>query len=566
VTAGAAAVALGAGGGLFAAGGAALAGGTLGTVSMGFGTALAASVIGGAVGSAVSQLAGMALGVVDKFSWRQVASGGLTAGALAGLGGFLGAAQPGSWAETAANALRQKDVVGYSLKGVFSYGTSQAANRVAGLSTSFSWRDLAATAVGSAAAGSIGESSAFSGLGDFTRATITGQLSAFASAKIKDQWFGGGPINYGQVAADAFGNALGNYAVGQMEPKAAVPANPYAKANDLWRYSLADAGNDDATMSTELSLRDRTMSSAAVAQSVEDAYAGGGVSVEVIPQGEYAWDPVDELGPEYQFENMLAEQRAFGGSAAIAADGRSYEQPWVGGVSGSYFEPIIGTALSAEQAVFQPLFAGQGYDYYFSQSGMAAVEPQSIDKINKEIHEFADTYGNAANYSALALGAFAKIPGSRILASAGKLQSINLWKVGAAEDLSSAISVFRSPSGKTINALLDSSGKYGKLIGGTGYIGTTLSLVDDARYIRSMPENKKLAAYAATAANTLGNSMATTLGFMLGASLGSAPTPAVFMTVPAGAALGAGAFSTGYDSAIAPMVRDAFGVPDKYRK
>ena len=63
---------------------------------MTFGTALAASVIGGAVGSAVSQLTGMALGVVDKFSWCQVASGGLTAGAFAGLGSFLSTAQSGS--------------------------------------------------------------------------------------------------------------------------------------------------------------------------------------------------------------------------------------------------------------------------------------------------------------------------------------------------------------------------------------------------------------------------------------------------------------------------------------
>ena len=98
-------------------------------------------------------------------------------------------AQPGSWASKASSALKQESVVGYSLKGVFSYGTSQAANRVAG-------------------------------------------LSALASAKIKDQWFGGGPVNYGQVAADAFGNALGNFVVETMRPQAAAPVMQQQAQND----------------------------------------------------------------------------------------------------------------------------------------------------------------------------------------------------------------------------------------------------------------------------------------------------------------------------------------------
>jgi len=226
LTAGAAAAAIGAvtgASGLFAVGSAALLGGSAGGISMGFGTAFAASIIGGAVGSAASQLTGMAFGVLDKFSWRQVAVGGLTAGATAGVGGFLSAAQPGSWAEVASAALQRKDFVGHSLKGVFSYGTSQAVGRVAGMDTSFSWRDLAASAVGSAAAGTVGNTSVFEGLTELTRSTITGQLGAFASAKIKDQWFGGRSVNYGQVAADAFGNALGNYVVDIMKPVATAP-------------------------------------------------------------------------------------------------------------------------------------------------------------------------------------------------------------------------------------------------------------------------------------------------------------------------------------------------------
>ncbi|XVN16203.1 hypothetical protein QZH47_09445 [Pseudomonas corrugata] len=41
-------------------------------------------------------------------------------------------------------------------------------------------------------------------------------MSAYASAAIKDKWFGGGRPDYGQVAADAFGNTLGNFFVDQL--------------------------------------------------------------------------------------------------------------------------------------------------------------------------------------------------------------------------------------------------------------------------------------------------------------------------------------------------------------
>ncbi|SFL03892.1 LysM peptidoglycan-binding domain-containing protein [Pseudomonas sp. NFACC46-3] len=171
---------------------------------------LGAAVLGGVVGSAASQLAGKAMGVVDSFSWGQVAVGGITAGATAGFGTLAQTGAIGSWAGTAAKFMSDGGGygAGYAALGTFNYANSQLASRIVGLDTSFSWRNVAASAVGATIAGYAGGGS--SGL---VNSTIRGQVSAYASATIKDKWFGGGRPDYGQVAADAFGNALGNYMV-----------------------------------------------------------------------------------------------------------------------------------------------------------------------------------------------------------------------------------------------------------------------------------------------------------------------------------------------------------------
>ncbi|QUJ68497.1 LysM peptidoglycan-binding domain-containing protein [Photobacterium sp. GJ3] len=57
------------------------------------GVALGAAAIGGAIGSAASQLVGKGMGVVDDFSWSQVALGGLAAAATAGVGHYLSGGQ-----------------------------------------------------------------------------------------------------------------------------------------------------------------------------------------------------------------------------------------------------------------------------------------------------------------------------------------------------------------------------------------------------------------------------------------------------------------------------------------
>ncbi|WP_339488784.1 LysM peptidoglycan-binding domain-containing protein [Pseudomonas rhizophila] len=195
-------------GGAAAAGTAALsaaAAGTAATISLG------GAIVGAAVGSAASQLVGMGMGAVDKFSWGQVAAsgitGGLTYGITSGVGTLAQGAQPGSWAQIAASAART-----YSAQGVFNYAASQVANRIVGLDTSFSWNRLASSVVAANVSGGL--NGRFGN--QLSGQIVSGQAGAYASAVISDKWLGGSRPNHGQIAADAFGNTLGNFFVDQF--------------------------------------------------------------------------------------------------------------------------------------------------------------------------------------------------------------------------------------------------------------------------------------------------------------------------------------------------------------
>lgn len=176
-------------------------------VAIGTGAALGGAIIGGMGGSLASQLAGHAMGLSDGLSWRQVAAGGLTAGLISGASEALTAANTG-WAATAAEEITAAGA-GPASKGVLSYSSSLIANKVVGLDSAFSWRDLAASVGGAVVVDKISGVGGASKTGSFVR----GEAGAFVAAYMKDKWFGGGSPNYTQVATDAFGNILADYAV-----------------------------------------------------------------------------------------------------------------------------------------------------------------------------------------------------------------------------------------------------------------------------------------------------------------------------------------------------------------
>ncbi|WP_170156566.1 LysM peptidoglycan-binding domain-containing protein, partial [Solilutibacter pythonis] len=180
----------------------------------GYGAAGAvAAGVGAFTGSVVSQALGSVSGY-GSFSWRQAAVSGLTAWATAGWGGYVGQAgnaftqslSSSSYARVAANA-----IVG----NVSNY----AASRAVGAAASFSWRSMAANTVGAVLTRGVGSrlgleqttSGAPGGTGKFWNDLATGMIGNVVTAHSR-QALGAqrGGIDYGDLAADAFGNALGN--------------------------------------------------------------------------------------------------------------------------------------------------------------------------------------------------------------------------------------------------------------------------------------------------------------------------------------------------------------------
>ena len=185
------------------------------TLTAGYG--IAAGAIGGAMGSIASQTVGMAIGAQDGFSWKGVALSAIGSGASAGVAGLAKASSIGSifqgehWSAAAARAALSSTV-------------TQGVSLATGLQDSFSWRGVAASAAGAAMGAQtnkyLSSDNAFGGLfegNDISRATAVGFAAGMTTAVAR-----GGKIDVVRIAADAFGNALGNSLAASARPSSSA--------------------------------------------------------------------------------------------------------------------------------------------------------------------------------------------------------------------------------------------------------------------------------------------------------------------------------------------------------
>ena len=208
--------------------------GVLGTGALATGVAFGAST---AIGSAVSQGLGSAAGV-SSFSWRQVAADGISAGISAGVGsylqGFSSLSKLNAAGEVVANGL------GRVVNGAVSYGASVVANTVVGRDANFSWKNVAASAFGSYAAGVITDRiPQIPGNGmpsDIANRMVDGFVAGSVQATTR-RLMGEGRQNWGQIAVDAFGNALG----GAWADKAGAAVRAHIAAREAINQRLYDA-------------------------------------------------------------------------------------------------------------------------------------------------------------------------------------------------------------------------------------------------------------------------------------------------------------------------------------
>jgi hypothetical protein len=160
---------------------------------------VAAGVAGAVAGSIASQAVGVAIGAQDSFSWKGVALAAVSGGVSGGLGGW---APLGSEA-TVGNAI-VRSAVGSSL--------TQGIAVATGLQASFSWRSVAASAVGAGVGAAVAPSigNAFgNAFGENAGSAFGARLATSLVAGATTAALRGGKFSIQQVATDAFGQALG---------------------------------------------------------------------------------------------------------------------------------------------------------------------------------------------------------------------------------------------------------------------------------------------------------------------------------------------------------------------
>ncbi|MDZ4254965.1 MAG: hypothetical protein U1A72_20545, partial [Sulfuritalea sp.] len=186
------------------------------------------ALVAGAIGSIASQAVGMALGVQESFSWKNVALSAIGAGVTAGLGA-------GGITGGVSDALGSA-VAGAVLKGTVSQGIAVAV----GLQEKFDWKGVAASAVGAAlsygADWGLPKTDTGNAWGGLLRSAAIGMAGGAAQQLVY-----GGKANWGTVAADAFGNVLGSSVVGGMT---AVGNAQQGAALDDAEQLAGDQGNE----------------------------------------------------------------------------------------------------------------------------------------------------------------------------------------------------------------------------------------------------------------------------------------------------------------------------------
>ena len=207
-------------------GAAALVGGASVVGAIGVTGAIAAAVVGAAVGSITSQLVGNAIGAEKGFSWKQVATAAVGSALTAGFGAELAPAAATVNAGTSAASSGTTVAINASsgLSGTAAVEAAAGSTAVQeALKGEWSWRQLAASAVGSAAGQAAGAAmaSAVTAAGAQSAAGFAQRFGASVGSAWSAQQVLATDPRYTQARTGAmFANALSAAVEGSLEDKA----------------------------------------------------------------------------------------------------------------------------------------------------------------------------------------------------------------------------------------------------------------------------------------------------------------------------------------------------------
>ncbi|MDQ0017859.1 hypothetical protein J2W23_006280, partial [Variovorax boronicumulans] len=200
---------------------------------------IAGYAVGGAVGSIAGQAVGIAIGAQDSFSWKGVALGAIGGAISGGLSGF----QPFGVASEAA-------LVGNAIvRGAIGSATSQGVAVVTGLQDKFSWKSVAASALSAGVGQGLNAAmNYYPGLQAGMNGVPTGAITSFdlgrslasgLGGSLAGQTVRGGKISAATLAADAFGNVIGDSIAAANNSSRKDDLDAFLKLND--NFSGVDA-------------------------------------------------------------------------------------------------------------------------------------------------------------------------------------------------------------------------------------------------------------------------------------------------------------------------------------
>jgi hypothetical protein len=148
------------------------------------------------------------------------------------------------------NPLTGSPIANTIIRGAINNAVSQGMSIALGLQDDFNWKAVAAAGLGSVVGQQIGDglekAGAFKELGDFgadfVRKSVTGLSSGVATSLARS-----GRVSLGRVAADAFGNALGEGLMNQSQPALTQGMGPWS---DIGYRNGLDIESDNAGFAT----------------------------------------------------------------------------------------------------------------------------------------------------------------------------------------------------------------------------------------------------------------------------------------------------------------------------
>ncbi|MET3513407.1 YD repeat-containing protein [Pseudacidovorax sp. 1753] len=207
------------------------------------GSTIAAGAIGGASGSIAGQAVGVAIGAQERFSWKGVALGAISGGVSAGVGGLVPQTTNSFVNGVVAGAVRNTVTQGIAV--------------ATGLQKSFDWKGVAASALSGGIAQGLNDVMGYNPRIDqfnLGKSLISGISSSVVANAAR-----GGRLSGTSIAADAFGNVIGDALAGAMgQSSAKDDLDAFLKLND--NFSGVDASGgallvNGRTFSQDMAMR-----------------------------------------------------------------------------------------------------------------------------------------------------------------------------------------------------------------------------------------------------------------------------------------------------------------------